>query len=812
MGAGAKKKHEVYTVATTGGDTLVAVPEGDLPFLADGPITDAQWAQAELPAAAATPEAWEGVGLGPGAAVGFAEQGIVDPAEAKAWVDAGMGPDEAGSWAGNGFTMPAEAANWAGSGFTPDDAYFYADKGLTPVTAVVAKAEALAASAEPPAAEPEPAAEPAAEEPESSDGGDTEAAEAAGDLFEDVGAGSTLAGAGAVSTTAWQEAVTPVPEQLPVGDPLGVPLLVGGDDLVGASATVVAYAAPGDGPAREVLFCTISEEAEGKLLEALAPTNQKLVPKEVTKEVVGRLAVDEEQKLFDEMVVAAKSINHHLKAGDGMPDHTVARVATLSEQLAKLQGSDDPDVANMVSHYKPLVDAMAERIGPAFATPYDAGGKLATVTAFQAPHTVTETEWVPDTSEPTGADKLAASSRKASRVDPTIVDGKTVWDGKSRAAAQGVEYAIELPGGFTAVYHPYHYQGQNMASDHYSLRGQLEIHAPAGDGHGHELVDVLGSLNIVNRPMNGAEAEWVYLSRNVEAMGLGSHPQVAKARAASAKLEEAVAQQLMYDHAHEAVGLDEHGITALAQKLTLEAEAGALPLRVRMVRDAVAKASGYGTGQDLAADPAYQPTPRRCGGWMVFDRFDVAAKAEALKAKFGAKKMYCHITGGGSSGASILDIFRNGGVLASTERRRIMGAKKGSGMSESSDMVSGGAKATFVRVGSAGGSKNRIVWDDPLKLLRRTDWYAYPSDHFGSLNGASNHSTSGQTKDPGTVAGFSGSGNEVMFFDGIDLLGDEAPSKVHCSSVAERDAVRKLLAERGITKLGGRPVDSVIVA
>ena len=93
----------------------------------------------------------------------------------------------------------------------------------------------------------------------------------------DVAPATTIADAGKVSEQAWHEAVTPIPDVIPVGDPRGVPLLLGGADLEKGSATIMAYTDPGKGPVHEVLFCSISEHAEQKLLEALAPTEQKLI-------------------------------------------------------------------------------------------------------------------------------------------------------------------------------------------------------------------------------------------------------------------------------------------------------------------------------------------------------------------------------------------------------------------------------------------------------------------------------------------------------------------------------------------------------
>lgn len=44
------------------------------------------------------------------------------------------------------------------------------------------------------------------------------------------------------------------------------------------------------------------------------------------------------------------------------------------------------------------------------------------------------------------------------------------------------------------------------------------------------------------------------------------------------------------------------------------------------------------------------------------------------------------------------------------------------------------------------------------------------------------------------MAGFNGGSNEVMFRDGIDLLGAEAPTRIARSSPSEREQVLALLA------------------
>lgn len=52
-------------------------------------------------------------------------------------------------------------------------------------------------------------------------------------------------------------------------------------------------------------------------------------------------------------------------------------------------------------------------------------------------------------------------------------------------------------------------------------------------------------------------------------------------------------------------------------------------------------------------------------------------------------------------------------------------------------------------------------------MLWRSDWFAYPSDHYGAINPADHHYAGGSlTTDPATLATVNGSSNEVMFKNG----------------------------------------------
>lgn len=606
----------------------------------------------------------------------------------------------------------------------------------------------------------------------------------------------------------WADAAFPVPESPSPGEVLGTPVLVGGADLEGSSATLVSYLGP-SGP-REVLMATVHQDAEPKLLEALAVSETKMVAVEVEKEVTGRLALDVSHQLHERLVTAAKSVNHHLHQGDGVPSHTVDSLAKLGTELAQLGASTQTTAdLEMLTTYRSHLDAIKARLEPKWSMPYAQGGKLPFIAEYHTTAMTTVTEYIP-APVPLADDPQSCPTtlRDATRIKPKIVNGETTWDGSERSAAAGKEYVIDLGAGYQGVYRPY--AGHKPHTDDYSLRGNLEIIAPPGAGHGRALVERLGRINLVNRPMTRAEGEWAYLARNIEAQDLGAHPVVSQALAVAGGVDEAALDSVFAAHANEAIGMDDAQLSGFAQRLALEAEAASLPTKVKIVRDAVAKATGYGDGAALAGSAGYDPAPRRSGGWLTWERFDIASDPAQLKKACGTVPLHHRLTGSASAAGGVLAILRNGGALASTERRRRMGTAVGLGMSEGSDMKSGGANAVFLRRGHAPGGA-ALVWDDPTVLLRRSDWYAYGGDHFGSLNPASGHSVSGLTRDPFKVVTFNGN-NEIMFRDGIDLLGTEAPSRIVCGSAKARDEVLGFLKDRGVTHLHGRAVQDVVHA
>ncbi|MFI6689283.1 hypothetical protein [Streptomyces sp. NPDC050485] len=594
--------------------------------------------------------------------------------------------------------------------------------------------------------------------------------------------------------------LTPVPAAPPVGEPTGTPILVGGDDFINSEATLVAYDSP-NGP-REVLLTHISEEAEEKLLDALSIPGTHMEEVQVEEEVKERLDLDKEKKLAELTKTAVSSVQHKLKTGSDMSDASIAKhqaaVDAVSAVLNNPSISDDEKA--MAQHYMDQLNVVKDKID-------NGGAPMPWMDAYE----VTETKMVTkQISVPNGEPEpgtLAATVRKASRIKATLdpESGQTSWDGVTRSSANGTEYEIDMGDGWTAVYRPY--QENNPKNTEFSLRGQLEVHAPAGAGHGKDLVERLEQLHLMNKPMTAAEGEWTYLANNIQAQGLEGSVGMQAAMETAQGLQDLQAQEIVHQRMESLMGLDSGALQTAMKRIHLEAAHKVLPMKVEVVRDAVAKASGFAGGAELAASPGYEPTPSTSGKWLTWSRFDVTGKKAEIAGAFKGRSLTHGLHGGAL--ASLLGT----GVLASTEKRAAMGIGGGIGMSEQADKMTGGANSVFLRVkktpSQPGGGM--LIWDDPSVLMRRSDYYAYNGDHYGAINPAhQNYSENAITRDPMKIAKFSSSGNEVMFRNGIDLFGAEAPSRIVCHTAAERNTILASLTSRGITQLGGKPVEDVL--
>ncbi|MEU8632523.1 hypothetical protein AB0C38_10170 [Amycolatopsis sp. NPDC048633] len=598
--------------------------------------------------------------------------------------------------------------------------------------------------------------------------------------------------------------VTPIPLTPDVGHAYGEPVLVGGADLLASTATLVSYDSS-NGP-RIVLHARVDEDADAKLLDALN-ISPEMVPMQVEQQVTGRLPVDEQHHLAEKIITAAKSVNHHIT--NGTLDAQAAAPATTAKKIDAAKTAIEGLTADLGDSPSPVEQAMLDYyVGRFEAVQHAAatGTPIDHVAPFLHEGTALVTVMVPALPPEVSSDSAVAVLRDATRIKPKLdtTTGQASWDGARATNVLGKEYAIDLGDGFQAVYRPY--SVNDPSKTEYSLRGRLEVIAPAGEDHGPELVRRLGQLNLANRPMTRDEGEYSYLTANVTAQGLGKHAEVAAARVTGEHLEEMVRQEIFYERAHEAVGMTDSQLATFAKGIQLEAHTRALPAKVQVLRDAVAKAAGFADGSALAGSPGYDPAPQRSAGWLTWSRFDVGNSFPKLSTAVAGRSLVHKTSAAG------LKAMLATGVLASTERRTTMGTHQNVGMSEGADKLSGGASSVFLRVRktSSLASEPSLVWDQPERLLARADYYGANADTFGAINPVGSHSVSKATRDPFKIATFTSASNEVMFADGIDLLGPQGPSRILCGSKAQRDEIRTMLLAKGVSAIAGKSIEEVV--
>jgi hypothetical protein len=301
-----------------------------------------------------------------------------------------------------------------------------------------------------------------------------------------------------------------------------------------------------------VLLTTVTESAEAKLMEALGVSDQKMISVQVQQEVTGRLPLDQHKQLHELIAKAAKSVNHKLKNGQAIPEQSIGYYQHAVTEVQAIL--DDPDASTdekiMGDYYAIQLDAIKDRIYGS-PPPYADGGKIPVTQPYLHAGMATVTKYVPAPADDPEPGQLPAALRDASRIQASInpSTGVTSWDGTARSKAHGKEYLVDLGDGWTAVYRPY--AANDPATAEYSMRGQLEVHAPQGTGHGPEMVRRLGQLHLVNRPLTAAEGEWTYLRANIATQGLDKHKAVAEAVTQARAMEDLQIQEIFYERQHE---------------------------------------------------------------------------------------------------------------------------------------------------------------------------------------------------------------------------------------------------------------------
>ncbi|MDA8064546.1 MAG: hypothetical protein M0031_03420 [Thermaerobacter sp.] len=582
----------------------------------------------------------------------------------------------------------------------------------------------------------------------------------------------------------------------------GVPVLAAGEDLEDMTLVVACYKAPGGMDERMVLQCKVRPEAEAKLLDAVHTGQPRKAVVKRVEEREGPLPLDEERGLYAALVETAKSINRHLKEGSAVPDATLEKLATLEGTLHELKqgGGLGAQEQAMVGGY---LQAVAETKGV-----LEQGGKTAKFQQFQGQVRVEVAEEILLPPNPSGQG-LPAYARKGSRPRVAVQSDGVVYEGREENSYYGQEYVVDLGDGIEAVYHP---QSKDVP---YSLRGTLEVICPVGPKDMATVgMEKLRLLHLNAEPADRVEAEAMYLERNVWAQGYLQDPGY---KAVREKLEFLAQRREAQDVARlEAAGMEGLGKEerlALAKEVVLRGRRDLLKEKVGLLRGFFEAKLGLPAG-GLSKLPAYQPLPDGAGpegtGYFNWNRFDYTR--EKVRGAMQGKAIGHRLVGGKQDKVRALcRIIEGGGILACTEMRSRMGIKD-VGMSPWEDMKTGGASYTFCRVADAKDECKHmdIVWQ-PEDVLTRSDWFAYPHDHFGATNPDDHrYSPGARAGDVEKLKTFADPTNEVMFKNGIGLFGQHAPSRIWVDTQAARKRVLTSFAKAGVKELNGRPVEEVV--
>ena len=359
------------------------------------------------------------------------------------------------------------------------------------------------------------------------------------------------------------------------------------EDLLDSTVTLMSYSAAG-GP-REVLLATVTEAAEAKLIEALGVSDQNMVPVQVEVEMTGRLPLDEQQQLHEKVAKAAKSVNHKLKQGQAIPDQTAGYYQEAKSAVQAVL--DDPDASGdekaMAAHYAVQLETVAERIygtpGPVRQGRQDPDDRAVPDNRQGYRHQVrTGSRRQPGAGPAAGgaADREPDPGRASTR-PPVSRPGTECPQQRPRQRVRG-RPRRQLDRGVPP------YAANDPSHDEYSLRGQLEIHAPQGGG--------TARTRPPPRPAQPGQPAAHRRRRRVDIPAREHHspgpgqPQARRCAVDAAQaMEELQLQEIFHERQHELAGLDETALQGLARDLQLEAAARCLPKKVTLVRDAIAQ-------------------------------------------------------------------------------------------------------------------------------------------------------------------------------------------------------------------------------
>lgn len=619
-------------------------------------------------------------------------------------------------------------------------------------------------------------------------------------VVDDAPAGEPAGASGVNGPTA------PQAEQLPV-TPLtsalidraraagfsGTGVLLGGD-LEDMNATLIVYKDTATGSDRPVLWAKVLAESDAKIMAAIARAQGMVYQTVVkTEQRSGRAPWDTQHSVAERIVQYAKSVNYHVGDGTPIPDHTLDGIQDLRAVLDAIDASAlTPSEKAALEGYRQDLAQIALAAQKREKTPRKDYGPRT------CDYVETREEVVP---VPASAGTLKVEQRPGSRLDVRTGKDRPIWRGDRLTETGTTEFAIEFGDGWSAVYHP----SDPKYKVPFSRRGTLELHMPP-DADPASIPDHLARLNLHGAPATPSEAEIVYLSRCAWALGVTGEAWTAAKGQGDALLYRR-AGEIVWDRAA-ASGTDD----VIGQAIQQAARETA-PMRAALLRRAVEKHLGMAEGS-LLKDPRYRPLPvwdpaRGEGGAYRWERFDV--DPDAVRKAAGARHLVIGHTihAAGSTRVNQIKKILETGMLAAQETRLTMGVTAAGALSPAQDQHTGGAAYVFCAVRPEGSST--IEWDADV-LLCRSDWFYRPGDFYGATNTDDTRGRAPRITDPLKVLQHPPSTNEIVFKGGIGIYGPYAPKRIRAGDLLARQELLDWCKARGITHIGGRPVDEVIVA
>ncbi len=612
------------------------------------------------------------------------------------------------------------------------------------------------------------------------------------------------------------EPVVWLPEDgIPPGHPAGSTVLVADGDVEDSTVVAMHYLDPGGGDGAEALHLKLTPEGEDRMLDALglSGTQTQTVIKDVEKQ--GTHPLDDQHGLHQLTAQIAKSYNSRVKKGEDLTsiqETNGPRLEDLKAKLADIEPKlgDDPNAAAMYAHYEAQYEVLHNRV---WATepppPYLEGGKISPdLQQWSGTFTEQVAEEIPVDDPDLDQAALPTIEVQGQRLSAHLdSEGRSTWKRGSFSKGDCPQkmWKVDLGDGYTALYYP----GKLTTGQGYAQRRRMTVIAPKeGDAAG--ALERLDRLHLSGTPMKATQAEYTYLERNLYAMGELDHPQVQKARVEAADYAQALAKQRVMDRVGETVGMDQGQTREWLRKQRVAAEGDALEFRARRLRDAAAMVCGYNSGESLAKHASYRPSPVVTGTGVTWERFATSPTSQAVPSGI----RYRH----SGKSANLVAIVRSGGLLP-TVRRRQAGFDPGQGMSEASDVKSGGASSVFtsmsknaggIKPSAGSGSQFEMIWEGEQAeaMTRRADWYGTPGDNFGATNPNDHHYTTNMSRKTESAQKWNGA--QVMFEGSIGMQA-HAPTWIRTGS-ASRPQVIAAFKEQGLGVLpDGRKIDDVVI-